>query len=129
MSENINEVQEKENFKKFFKIILGRIVNIENLDRKISHFLQDNFYFYDFNAHYEPPLILSEVEFCALLKDLAVDFDVIEISNSARRFFIDLTRFSPENKKRLIIAFEIKNINGITAFTIENVVAKTYLTH
>jgi len=128
MSEDLTE-EEKENLLKFLKVFLKRIVEIDNLNRNVFYFLQDLFDFSDFNTRYDPPLILSEKEFSALIKDLADRFDTIEISNSARRFFIDLTRFSPENKKRVIIAFEIKNIKGIRAFAIENVTAKTYISH
>jgi hypothetical protein len=125
MSEQ-TEAQEKENFKRFFEIILGRVVDIENLNRSLSRFLSDNFYFSDFNKHYDPPLMLSEDEFKALVNYLTDYFDDIGFTGVAERIFMVMLRTTPENKKRLVIVFEIKNINGITIFAIENVSAKTY---
>jgi hypothetical protein len=128
----MKEAQE-ENFTEFFKIILGRIVEIDGLNRNLFYFLQDNFDFSDFNVHYDPPLMLTEKEYKAFIRDLVDDFDIIEISSSARRIFIDLMRFSPDpflrNKKRVILVLLVKNINGKTIYLIENVTAKTYINH
>ena len=120
---------EQENFTEFFKIFLGRIVEIDNLNRNLFYFLQDNFDFSDFNVHYDPPIMLLENEYKLFIRDLIADFDIIEIGNSAKRIFIDLMRFSPENKKRVIITFLAKNINGKIVYLIENVIAKTYINH
>jgi hypothetical protein len=124
---------EQENFTEFFKAVLERIVEIDNLNRNLFYFLQDNFDFFDFNVHFDQPLMLTEKEHKAFIRDLANNFDVIEISTSARRIFIDLMGFSPDpflkNKKRVIIAFLVKNINGKTIYLIENVTAKTYINH
>ena len=132
MSENMSGT-EQENFTEFFKIFLGRIVEIDNLNRNLFYFLQDNFEFSDFNVHFDQPLILSKNEYKAFVRDLANNFDVIEISTSARRVFIDMSRFSPDpflkNKKRVVLAFLTKNINGKTIYLIENIVAKTYINH
>ena len=131
MSENMRT--EQENFTEFFKIFLGRIVEIDNLNRNLFYFLQDNFDFSDFDVHYDPPIMLLENEYKLFIKDLIADFNVIEISSSARRIFVDLTRFSPDpslrNKKRVIITFLAKNINGKIVYLIENVIAKTYINH
>jgi len=119
----------KEALLKLLRIYLKRLIEIDLLTRSVYRFLRDLFDFSDFFRCYEPPLILSQEQFEALIKDLADQFDIIEISNSAKRFFIDLVRFSSENKKRLVIAFEVKNIKGITIFTVENVTAMTYENH
>jgi|MonGeyMetagenome_1017769.scaffolds.fasta_scaffold83068_1 hypothetical protein len=126
MSENLTEEQ-KEALWKSLKVFLGRLVEIDNLDRNLTRFLQDNFDFSDFSAHYEPPLMLTKQECKALIRGLADHFDVIEVSASTGRVFIDMERFSPENKKRVIVVFATRNINEKTVCLIENVSAKTYI--
>jgi hypothetical protein len=73
--------------------------------------------------------MLTEKEYKLFIRDLIADFDIIEIGSSAKRIFIDMSRFSPENKKRVVFAFLAKNINGKTIYLIENIVAKTYINH
>ena len=126
MSESLTEEQ-KEALLKSLKVFLERLVEVDNLDRNLTRFLRDNSDFSDFNAHYEPPLILTNQECNALIRGLADHFDVIEVSASVGRVFIDMERFSPENKKRVIIVFATRNINGKTVCLIENVNAKTYI--
>jgi hypothetical protein len=53
-------------------------------------------------------------------------FDDIGFTGIAERIFMVMVRTTPENKKRVTILFEIKNINGKTVYVIENVNGKTF---
>ena len=126
MTENLTEEQ-KGALWKSLKVFLEKLVEVDNLNRNLTRFLQDNFDFSDFSAHYEPPLMLTKQECKVLIRGLADHFDVIEVSASTGRVFIDMERFSPENKKRVIVVFATRNINEKTVCLIENVSAKTYI--
>jgi len=96
------------------------------LDRALSAFLSDNYSFSDFNLRFDPPLILTEDKFKALVMSLIDYFDDIGFTGIAEHIFMVMVRATPENKKRVTILFEIKNINGKTVYVIENVNGKTF---
>jgi len=125
MSEQI-EAQNKENLREFFATVLGKALDVEVLDRALSAFLSDNYSFSDFNLRFDPPLILTEDKFKALVMGLIDYFDDIGFTGIAEHIFMVMVRATPENKKRVTILFEIKNINGKTVYVIENVNGKTF---
>jgi len=125
MSEQI-EAQNKENLRLSFVTVLDKALDVEVLDRALSAFLSDNCSFSDFNLRFYPPLMLTEDKFKALVMGLIDYFDYIGFTGIAERIFMVMVRATPENKKRVTILFEIKNINGKTVYVIENVNGKTF---
>jgi hypothetical protein len=79
-----------------------------------------------FEVRLDPPLILSDNEFKALVNDLADYIDDIGFTEIAGRIFMVVVHATPKNKVRITIIFEIKNIDGKTVFSIENVNGKTF---
>jgi hypothetical protein len=100
MSEQI-EAQNKENLRVFFATVLGKALDVEVLDRALSAFLSDNYGFSDFNLRFDPPLILTEDKFKALVMGLIDYFDDIGFTGIAERIFMVMVRATPENKSEL----------------------------
>jgi len=109
-----------ENEKGLFSEILGGALDLEILNRALSAFLVDNYAFSDFNMHFNPPVILTENEFMALIKN----FDDFGFSEFDGRIFMIMVRDNPQNKKRIKIIY-VKMNNG--KYEIESVDGKTYL--
>jgi hypothetical protein len=84
--------------------------------------LIDNYLFSDFELTFNPPFILSEQEFKALVNEL-INFGFMDYNGP---IFINLVRDTPENKKIIKITY-FKNINGGKMYKIININGKTYL--
>jgi len=119
--------KELEKEKGLFSEILEIPLKAEILNRALSNFLKDNYIFSDFELNFNLPLELSKEIFNALITQLSEYFDNFGFTEFAGRIFMVMARPTPENKKRVIIIYEIVNINGKKIYKIENINGKTYL--
>jgi hypothetical protein len=128
MSES--EIQEEKELKEVFSEALKGPLDFEILGRALSPFLTADNELYDFDAHFNPPILLPEELFKALILDLSDYFDGFNFTDFANRIFLTMLGSSfSKNKKRLVIIYEHKNVNGEIFYAIENINAKTYIDH
>ena len=115
------ENKEKE-LKEIFSESLGRALDFEILGRALNQFLLENSELYDFDAHFNPPVLLSEELFKALVLDLSNYFDGFNLLDFGDHIFMVMS----SNNKRLLIVYSHKDINGKIFYAIERVEGKTY---
>ena len=100
--------------------------NLEALKRAIRLFLDSNDKQYDFDLHFNPPLILDFEELTEFAKEIFVnDFDGFTITGFEDRPFLVFLRKEPI-PKRLVIETTKTNVDGKTLYKIERATGKTY---
>ncbi len=105
--------------------VRGNERNLEALKRAIRLFLDSNDKLYDFDLHFDPPIILDHEELTELAKEIFVDFDGFNITGFENRPFLVFLRKEPITK-RLVIETTKENADGRTLYKIERAVGKTF---
>jgi hypothetical protein len=106
--------------------VRGNERDLEALKRAIRLFLDSDDKLYDFDLHFDPPLILDHEELTEFAKEIfANDFDGFTITGFENRPFLVFLRKEPI-PKRLVIETTKENVDGRTLYKIERAVGKTF---